>query len=60
VLEGVRRLVRHHVPHLDDDRHFQPDIEKAADLVGRCAIVGAVVDILGRDILPTLDGSPPA
>jgi histidine ammonia-lyase len=45
------------VPHLDDDRHFQPDLEKAADLVGRGAIVAAVVDAMGQDILPTLDRS---
>ena len=57
VLEAVRALVRRHVPHLDDDRHFQPDLEKAADLVGRGAIVAAVVDAVGRDILPTLDRS---
>jgi histidine ammonia-lyase len=57
VLEAVRGLVRRHVPHLDDDRHFQPDLEKAADLVGRGAIVAAVVDAMGQDILPTLDRS---
>jgi histidine ammonia-lyase len=57
VLEAVRGLVRRHVPHLEDDRHFQPDIEKAADLVGRGAIAAAVVDAMGQDILPTLDRS---
>jgi histidine ammonia-lyase len=60
VLEAVRALVRQHVPHLEDDRHFQPDLEKAADLVGRGAIVAAVVDAMGQDILPTLDRSLPA
>jgi histidine ammonia-lyase len=55
-LETVRGLVRRHVPHLEDDRHFQPDIEKAADLVGR----GAIVEAVGRDILPTIDRSLPA
>ena len=34
---AVRALVRRHVPHLDDDRHFQPDLARAADLVGRDA-----------------------
>jgi histidine ammonia-lyase len=57
VLEAVRGLVRRHVPHLEDDRHFQPDIERAADLVGRGAIAAAVVDAMGQDILPTLDRS---
>jgi histidine ammonia-lyase len=55
-LETVRGLVRRHVPHLEDDRHFQPDIDKAADLVGR----GAIVEAVGRDILPTIDRSLPA
>ena len=55
-LETVRELVRRHVPHLEDDRHFQPDIEKAADLVGG----GAIVEAVGRDILPTIDRSLPA
>jgi histidine ammonia-lyase len=55
-LETVRGLVRRHVPHLEDDRHFQPDIEKAAQLVGR----GAIVEAVGRDILPTIDRSLPA
>jgi histidine ammonia-lyase len=54
MLEAARDLIRRHVPHLDDDRHFQPDLEKAADLVGR----GAIVEAVGRDILPTLDRSP--
>jgi histidine ammonia-lyase len=42
------------VPHLDDDRHFQPDLARAADLVGR----GALIDAIGDDILPSLDRSP--
>ena len=54
-LEAVRALVRRHVPHLDDDRHFQPDLARAADLVGR----GALIDAIGADILPSLDRSPP-
>ena len=28
-LEALRRLVRSEVPHLDNDRHFHPDMEKA-------------------------------
>src|SRR5215211_3601897 len=55
MLERVRALVRRHVPHLDDDRHFQPDLARAADLVGR----GALIDAVDADILPTLHGSPP-
>ena len=55
VLERVRELVRRHVPHLDDDRHFQPDLTRAADLVGR----GALIDAVDADILPSLSGSPP-
>ncbi|MBM3648604.1 MAG: histidine ammonia-lyase, partial [Alphaproteobacteria bacterium] len=55
-LETVRTLLRHQVPHLDDDRHFKPDLEKAAALVGS----GALLDAVGRDILPTLDRSPTA
>ena len=51
MLERVRELVRRHVPHLDDDRHFQPDLARAADLVGR----GALIDAVGEDILPSLD-----
>ena len=55
MLERVRELVRRHVPHLDDDRHFQPDLARAADLIGR----GALIDAIGDDILPSLDRSPP-
>jgi histidine ammonia-lyase len=54
LLERVRELVRRHVPHLEDDRHFQPDIAKAADLVGS----GALIEAIGADILPSLDRSP--
>jgi histidine ammonia-lyase len=55
MLEQVRALVRRHVPHLDDDRYFQPDLARAADLVGR----GALIDAIGDDVLPSLDRSPP-
>jgi histidine ammonia-lyase len=49
-LEAVRTLVRSHVPHLDDDRHFHPDLEKATALVTR----EAIIDAAGRSLLPTL------
>ena len=32
-LEALRALVRGEVPHLEDDRHFHPDMEKAIGLV---------------------------
>ena len=54
MLERVRELVRLHVPHLDDDRHFHPDLARAAELVGR----GALVDAIDADILPTFERSP--
>jgi len=38
----LRRLVRAEVPHLDDDRHFHPDIEKAIGLVRFGAAIEAV------------------
>jgi histidine ammonia-lyase len=38
-LEAVRRLLRAHVPHLDDDRHFAPDMEAANALVRSGAVV---------------------
>ena len=47
-LEAVRRLVRAQVPHLDDDRHFHPDIEKAIALVSS----GKVVDAASGAALP--------
>jgi histidine ammonia-lyase len=41
-LEAVRGLVRAAVPYLDDDRHFQPDIENAIVFVRSGAVIGAV------------------
>ncbi|MFZ0204656.1 MAG: histidine ammonia-lyase [Roseiarcus sp.] len=41
-LEALRRLVRSKVPHLDDDRHFHPDMEKAIQLVRSGAAIAAV------------------
>lgn len=32
-LERVRAVVRKDVPHLDDDRHFYPDLQRAITLV---------------------------
>jgi len=49
-LERVRMTLRAVVPHLDDDRHFAPDIEKARDLV----ISGALADTAGSAILPSV------
>ncbi|MCO5062917.1 MAG: histidine ammonia-lyase [Rhizobiaceae bacterium] len=41
-LESVRALVRSEVPHLDEDRHFHPDMEKAIAMVRDGRLVGAV------------------
>jgi histidine ammonia-lyase len=41
-MEALRRLVRSQVPHLDDDRHFHPDMEKAIQLVRSGAAIAAV------------------
>src|SRR5437879_6166306 len=38
-LEAVRKLVRAEVPHLDNDRHFHPDMEKAIAMVRSGAAV---------------------
>ncbi|MBV9734838.1 MAG: histidine ammonia-lyase, partial [Acidisphaera sp.] len=48
-LESVRRLVRGHVAHLDEDRHFQPDILAAIELVR----FGAVARASGAQTLPS-------
>lgn len=50
-LEAVRNLLRSQVPHLEDDRHFHPDIEKATALVAR----GTIVETVGPGFLPTLE-----
>jgi histidine ammonia-lyase len=47
-LETVRTLLRAEVPHLDDDRHFHPDMEKANALVRS----GKVVEAAGAVSLP--------
>ncbi len=38
-LEAVRRRLRAEVPHLEDDRHFHPDIETAIGLVRSGALI---------------------
>ncbi|CAN5160451.1 histidine ammonia-lyase [soil metagenome] len=40
-LESVRAALRAEVPHLDEDRHFHPDIEAALALVRSGAVVAA-------------------
>lgn len=52
VLEQVRSRIRAEVAHLEDDRHFHPDLKAAADLVRS----GAIADIASA-ILPTICGS---
>jgi histidine ammonia-lyase len=49
-LEAVRALVRGKIPHLDDDRHFHPDIALAIGLVRS----GAVIAAAGGDALPSV------
>jgi histidine ammonia-lyase len=41
-LEALRELVRSEVPHLDDDRHFHPDMDRAIRLVRSGAAIAAV------------------
>lgn len=45
-LETVRRITREEVPHLDDDRYFHPDIERAAALIRGGAMTGPVAEML--------------
>ncbi|ODT88614.1 MAG: histidine ammonia-lyase [Phenylobacterium sp. SCN 70-31] len=47
-LEAVRRLLRSRIPHLDDDRHFHPDMEASNTLV----MSGEVVRAAGAVALP--------
>jgi histidine ammonia-lyase len=49
-LEAVRALVRGKIAHLDDDRHFHPDIAAAIGLVRSGAIIAAA----GGDTLPSV------
>jgi histidine ammonia-lyase len=52
LLEAVRRLVRDAVPHLDDDRHFHPDMEKAIAMVRGAELVKAARAV----VLPGVEG----
>ncbi|RUY45490.1 histidine ammonia-lyase, partial [Mesorhizobium sp. M7A.F.Ca.CA.002.07.1.1] len=52
-LEAVRRLVRAEVPHLDNDRHFHPDMEKAIAMVRS----GAAIEAAGGVALPSISGA---
>jgi histidine ammonia-lyase len=45
-LERVRAALRRQVPHLEDDRHFYPDMQKAIALVRDGAIVVAAASPL--------------
>ncbi|MFK8250425.1 histidine ammonia-lyase [Ancylobacter terrae] len=51
VLEKARALLRADVPHLDDDRHFSPDMEAANAFVRSGALAG-----LAGGMLPTISG----
>lgn len=53
-LEAVRALIRAQVPHLDEDRHFYPDMVSAIDLVRDGSLIGAVATDL-----PNIAGSLP-
>ena len=50
-LEAVRALLRKEVPHLDDDRHFHPDMEAANALVrsGAVAAAASAVQLPGAE-----------
>ncbi|WAC25964.1 histidine ammonia-lyase [Ancylobacter sp. SL191] len=52
VLEQVRTRLRAEVPHLDEDRHFAPDMDKANALIRSGAIAG-----LAAALLPTVSGA---
>lgn len=51
VLEQVRAALRAKVPHLDDDRHFHPDMQEANALVRSGAIAS-----LAAGFLPSISG----
>jgi histidine ammonia-lyase len=51
-LEAARALVRARVPHLDDDRHFHPDMAAAIALVRS----GAVAEAAHAVALPEVAG----
>jgi histidine ammonia-lyase len=43
-LEALRQRIRSEVPHLDDDRHFHPDMDKAIRLVRTGGAIAAAGD----------------
>jgi histidine ammonia-lyase len=51
-LEALRERIRARVAHLDDDRHFHPDMVEAIGLVRS----GAAIDAVGDASLPTIIG----
>jgi histidine ammonia-lyase len=53
-LEGLRRLVRSKVPHLEEDRYFHSDLARAIDLVRS----GAAIAAADAANLPGLFGDP--
>ena len=53
-LEAVRALLRAKVPHLDDDRHFHPDME-AANRPG--AQPARLIEAAGAVALPGIAGA---
>lgn len=55
-LEAVRKLLRDVVPHLDEDRHFHPDMAAAIAMVRS----GAVAAAAGSAGLPDIAGSTAA
>lgn len=50
-LERVRATVRAEVAHLEDDRHFYPDLQRAIALVE-----GGTIAAIADDLLPTICG----
>jgi histidine ammonia-lyase len=52
-LEVLRTRLRREVPHLDDDRHFHPDIMAAS----RLAREGAIIEAVGEEYLPVLEAA---
>ena len=58
-LEAVRGLLRAVVPHLDEDRHFHPDMEKAIALVRGGDVVRAAMAASAGDtaLLPSISGA---
>ncbi|MBC7734938.1 MAG: histidine ammonia-lyase [Bacteriovorax sp.] len=58
-LEAVRGLLRAVVPHLDEDRHFHPDMEKAIALVRGGDVVRVAMAASAGDtaLLPSISGA---